>query len=275
MNTFASLSVRISRLTRATLLASAFAAGACIAYPALAQDTKAADTTAYTLAKRVFKTGDVNRYKLGMKVHLGDMESIVNLLFRETIQDAKPGGEFTALNQFETASANIGGSEQDLMAFLPTVTVMRDKAGKLTNKTEGGIDAASAQISGMMQSLSTMQEAYLPKTPVKFGDKWKVSVSTTGPAGGAQKSAGEATLVGTEIIGGVKSYKLKVIAEVDNKEQDVKAHTESTMNLDPDSGKLLKMLSKVDGTAGGMKVSQELELNLVPTEKAAAAPVAK
>ena len=65
MNTFASLSVRISRLTRATLLASAFAAGACIAYPALAQDTKAADTTAYTLAKRVFKTGDVNRYKIG------------------------------------------------------------------------------------------------------------------------------------------------------------------------------------------------------------------
>ncbi len=264
MNVFASLPPGTCRLARTALLASALAAGSCVALPVLAQDTKPAE--AVTIVKRMFKTGDVNRYKLGMKVNYGGMATVISLLFKETTQDAKPTGEFTLVNQFESAMASIGGNETDISSFLPIVTVMRDKDGKLSNKTEGGIDAAGAQISGMMQSLSTLQEAYLPKNPVKVGDKWKVSVTNPGPTG-ATKSEGEATLIGTEMIGGVKSIKLKVTSEVDNKADEIKAHTESTMNLDPDSGKLLKMLSKVDGTTKGMKVSQELDLSLVPADK--------
>jgi len=269
MNLFTSLPGWTARVVRPVMLASLLSAGALTAHPAVAQDTKTADATAYTMKKRVFKTGEVNRYKFAVKNQMAGQDITVNMVFKETTKDAKPSGEFTILNEFESALANIGGMEQDLSSYLPTITVMRDKDGKLTNKTEGGNEQANAQISSMMEQLSTMQEAYLPKTPVKVGDKWKVSVTTPGPTGGTNRAVGEATLIGTEIVSGVKSLKLKVIADVDNKEGDIKAHTESTMNIDPDSGKLLKMSAKVDGTTAGNKVGQELEMTLVPTEKKA------
>jgi hypothetical protein len=267
LNRMTNLPAECGRLFCSALIASALAAATLPANPAFAQDAKAPDTTEYTLKKRVFKTGDVNRYKLAMKNHIGEQEILLNILFKETTKDSKPTGEFTLVNQFESAVVNVGGNEQDISSLLPVVTVLRDKAGKLTTKTEGGNEQASAQISSMMQSLSTMQEAYLPKNPIKVGDKWKVSVSTPGPAGGTTKTDGEATLVGSEIVGGVKSLKLKVISDVDNAASSVKAHSESTMNIDPDSGKLLKMLAKIDGTAAGMKMTQELEMTSLPPDK--------
>jgi hypothetical protein len=269
MNLFAPLPGWTARVVRSVVLATLLSGGALAAHPAVAQDTKAADVAAYTMKKRVFTTGEVNRYKLAMKVQTGGQDITVNMAFKETIKDAKPSGEFTILNEFESAMANIGGMEQDISTFLPTITVMRDKDGKLSNKTEGGNEQASAQISTMMQQLSTMQEPYLPKNPVKVGDKWKISVTAPGPAGGTNKTEGEATLIGTEVVSGVKSLKLKVVADVDNKEKDTKAHTESTLNLDPDSGKLLKMTTKLDGTAEGSKIGQEMEISLVPADKKA------
>jgi hypothetical protein len=119
----------------------------------------------------------------------------------------------------------------------------------------------------MMQSLSTLQEAYLPKDAVKVGDKWKVSVKTPGASGATTSADGEATLVGTEMLAGVKSLKVKIVSDIDNKTADVKAHSESIMNIDPDSGRLVKMMAKVDGTAKGAKMQQELNIALVPGDK--------
>lgn len=262
MNPFQNVAVSAKRVAGPLALALAIG-GAFAAGPARAQDTNTSDTSEYTLKKRVFTAGDVNRYRLAMKVHSGDQDSTVNLQFKETTKEAKPSGEFTLLNQFESAVATIGGTEQDIVSFLPMVTVIRDKGGKLSTKTEGGNEQAASQISSVMQSISTMQEAYLPKKPVKIGDTWKVSVATPGPDGATTKTEGDATLVGTEVVSGIKSVKLKVIADVNNKGSDVKGHTESVMNLDPASGKLVKMSAKVDGTAMGMKITQEIEVSLL------------
>src|ERR1051326_5352364 len=155
--------------------------------------------------------GNLNRYKVRMKIHLAQLDTSLSMLFKETVKEAKPSGEFTVLTQFESASANAGGMEQDLLPLLPTITVMRDKAGKISAKTEGGLEQISSQITPMFQGLSTMQDSYVPKNPVKVGDKWKVTATTPSPTGGETKSEGEATLVGTEIVGGIKSLKVKVL----------------------------------------------------------------
>ena len=255
----------IEQLLRPAIAASALILTLCAAHLAGAQDVKPADTATYTLSQRLFKAGDVSRYKLTMR----GQDSSVNLQYKETTKEAGVGGTFTLLDQFESATANVGGTEQDFSAFLPTITITRDKAGKLTSKAEGGAEQASAQISAMLQSFATMQNAYLPKTPVKVGDTWKVTSSTPGPTGGAVTSKGDATLIGTEVIFGVKSVKIKIVGDVDTKEGDIKAHSEALLNLVPETGKLLKMTTKVDGTTKGMKVSQELEMTLLPADKAA------
>ncbi|HLJ55223.1 MAG TPA: hypothetical protein VKT77_09295 [Chthonomonadaceae bacterium] len=267
MNFFATLPARSCRIARAALLAAALAASGALARPAAAQDAKAVAPDDVSMVKRVFKTGDVNHYRVELKANIGGVDQTVSLQFKETTKDAKPSGEFTLVNQFESAS--IGG--MDILQAVPIVTVMRDTAGKLSNKTEGGLDAVASQISGLMEGISTLQDAYVPKTHVKMGDKWSVLVTTSSQGGSPTKSKGEATLVGTEIVGGVKSLRLKVTSDVDNKDADVKAHSDSVLNVDPATGKLLKMVAKVDGMAGGMKLVQEMELSLVPPDKATAA----
>ncbi len=252
------------RLVISTLATSA-ALGSFAASPVYARTQ--ADPSAYTLKKRAFKTGDINRYKFTVKIHIAEMDTVIRMLFKETTKEAKPDGEFTLLNQFESAVVTAAGTEQDISTFLPTITVIRDKDGKLSNKTEGGNEQAAAQMSTMIQSLSTAQDAYVPKGPVKVGDKWKVSVSMPGPTGGTNKSEGEATLVGIEAVDGVKSLKIMITSDVDNKEAGLKARSESTMNIDPDNGKLLKMTAKADGTVGGMKMTQDIEMVLAPQDK--------
>ena len=252
------------------LYASVLAGGLLAPCAVRADDAKADPSVANTLKKRIFKTGDVNHYKLSMKSQVAGADNSVTITFKETTKDAKADGQFTLLDEFESAMANIMGADQDISSFLPTITVVRDKDGKLSNKTEGGIEQAAAQISPVMQQIATIQEAFLPKTPVKVGDKWKVTVTAPGPDGAGAKHDGEATLLGTEVIGGIKSVKLKVSSDVDA--NDAKVHNESLLNLDPETGKLLKISAKVDGTSGGMKITQELEMSLVPAEKKADAP---
>jgi predicted RNA-binding protein with TRAM domain len=222
----------------------------------------------YTLSKRVFKAGEVSRYKLDVKANIdGKDAATVSLTFKVTTRSVKPNGEFTLVNQIETATSTMDGKEQDISAFMPTVTVSRDKAGKVSSKSEGGNPQAAEQIASLLQALATIHDAYIPKDPVKLGDKWKVSINTPGTDGsGATKAEGEATFADTEVLMGVKSIKLKVITDIVTENSDDKTHSVSTLNIDPASGKLLKVSAKADGTSMGMKMIRQLELFPLPAD---------
>jgi len=239
--------------------------GCCLSAVALAQDAASKDVTPYTLAKRVYKSGEIGHFKITMNIHSGEMNSKVDLRWKETTKDTKPSGEFTLLAEFETAVAKSGEMEQDIISALPVVTVMRDKAGKVTNKTQGGIDPVSGQFATLIQSLVTVTDTFAPPGPVKIGDKWKVTGTGFGASG--VKSTGEATLAGTEVIDGLKTVKLTVATNVDNKADDIKAHSDTIVNIDPATGKLVRMSAKLQGTTKGTKLMQDFELGRVTSDK--------
>jgi predicted RNA-binding protein with TRAM domain len=236
--------------------------------PAEAASRSAAPEDTVTVNKRVFKVGEVSRYKLDVKATIDGKEAAtVSLKFKVTTKSAKPNGEFTIVNQIESATSVSDGKEQDISAFMPTVTVSRDKSGKLSNKSEGGNPQAAEQIASLLQALATINEAYIPKDPVKVGDKWKILINTPGPGGsGATKAEGEATFADTETVLGTKSVKLKVVTDIVTENSEDKTHSVSTMNIDPVSGKLLKVSAKADGTSMGMKMVRELELTPLPAD---------
>ena len=267
MNRHQNFTGLVAGLALAGFMVSTLTGAAAHGAAAALRNRRAAVEDTYTLSKRVFKVGDVSRYKLNVKANIdGKDAATVSLTFKVTTKSAKPSGEFTLVNEIETATSTNEGKEQDISAFMPVVTVSRDKAGKVINKSEGGNPQAAEQIANLLQALATINDAYLPKDPVKIGDKWKVAITNPGNGGGATKAVGEATFADTETLMGIKSVKLKVVTDLVTENADEKSHSVSTLNIDPVSGKLLKVSAKAEGTSMGTKMVRELELTPLPAD---------
>lgn len=249
--------------------------------PTTPPQTPAADAATYTLI-RVFKAGDADRYRLKVHVTGTDSQSAnqdvkLDFRFRENVKEIKPDGSRLLTDVFDKAVAQINGLEQDVTAFMPTLTRTIDKKGQPVSVTvEGGLDQLNVQLTPMFESMGKAQAEFYPQQPVKVGDTWKVDQSD--PKEPAEKTTGTATLVGLETVGGVPSLKIKIVTDTKTKapdpastsgaKVDITIHFDGTCNLDPKTGKLVKLSGTGLRTLVGAQTSNgkttiETELALV------------
>jgi hypothetical protein len=240
-----------------------------------------ADQT-YTL-QRVFKAGDVDRYRItvnqkanGPQSDNKDYQIKMVLVIKETTKTVGDSGEVTAVEEYTKADGTFGGQDMDMMQMMPKLTVTKDKAGKIDVTAEGGQEPLVQKMSDMAKSMMQSQAAMIPAKPVKVGDTWNVELPGVTP-GEDTMTKFTVKLDGIEVVDGAKTLRLKTITDTTGGPQsDTKMHGEGTMYVDAASGKLIKMASKVDGTAKGSKINSEVTFekagpeDLKPKKKAAA-----
>ena len=233
------------------------------------------DDKAYTLA-RTFKAKEVNRYKMGITTNIdspqiGNIDVIVTVIFRETTKEIKDNGNAVLLNEFDSASAKFGEMEKDLTASLPTITTTIDKLGHvLDTKVEGGDPMMTQQMTtGMMGGMG--QQGYFPAKPVKVGDTWKIEVPAKDK--NSAKVTGVATFLGTDMLNGMQTYKVKMVTDsestMDNPQNPgetltIKMHSNGVTSYDALSGKMVKvtLTSTSEGTPLG-KSKSDMSITLV------------
>ena len=73
--------------------------------PAQAERRDGKDDTAYVV-KRVYKTGDADRYKIVVKMNMeiptGPIEMLETMIMKETTKEAKADGSSTVTSEFES-----------------------------------------------------------------------------------------------------------------------------------------------------------------------------
>jgi hypothetical protein len=266
---------RAETTLRVALFSFVLATGALTlaSYHAHALYRQAADTTEYTL-KRVFKEGDVDRYKLAVHTTInapqagGEVNIDLTLTMKETTKEVKPDGAVKLVEEFEEAhgkfTSPMGEQEADLKRMMPKITQIRDKKGAVDVKTEGGNAMLSGQIAGMIENMARAEIASLPSKAVKVGESWKIESNPEVEKATGGKTTGDVTLISTETIDGIKTLKLKAVTDTEVKEQGGgKMRGEVVSNVDARTGKAVRLTSKADGEVGGNKISATVEARLV------------
>lgn len=252
------------------LLALSSAALTLAPVSALARQDAAA-TEEFTL-QRVFKKGDIDRYRLALSARINneqtgnmEVEVVFALRMKETTKEVKEDGSGVLYREFEQGYARIGEAfEQDLTASLPKVTQTIDKTGRVVaTKTEGG---AGDFASGGPQAFSLAQTAFYPPKPVKVGDKWKIDQGDV-KAKEAERRVrfvGEATVVGKETVKGIETLKIKSVAEITPDKASDKMTLDGTSNMDPKTGKIVKIDGVIEGAFGPLgKTKARLTLDML------------
>ena len=260
---------KVSRLFCSTLaLTAAIGIGGSViaSTPVRAERRAAKDDATYTL-KRVYKTGDADRYKLTMTINVnapgggGPIDVTTLMVMKDSTKEAKEDGSLTSISEFESASVTLNGMDIDITTMMPKVITTRDKTGKSDVKMEGGNEQVTSQIGDQIKQFSVASaSAYLPTKPVKVGDTWDMATDPAGPKD--QKVVGKVTLVSVETIKGVKVATLKTVTDV-TAGADTKIHSEATTHVDVATGKPLDAKTKTSGSASGNPVNIEMTLKML------------
>ena len=172
-----------------------------------------ADSKTYLL-KRIYKKGEVNRYKYSMNMTMtppGSTDAIqiaMKMTAKESVKSVEADGSYSITTQFESMVMNVLGMERDLTSSLPITTKTRDKDGKITTKSEGG-DPQAAQHFASMGGYSELAEKAFPSKAVKIGEEWETHSKLPAPDGsGEVEVVSTSKLVGVEILDGVKALKI-------------------------------------------------------------------
>lgn len=262
----------LSRVRNATrLLASALALSAVVGVgvslaggkPVYAARRDDKDTTAYTI-KRVYKAGEVDRYKLTMKMTgdglEGPLDITSTLITKETTKEADDDGSYTVLFEIEKMTNTAEGMDMDVTDMLPKITMKRDKNGKKSVKTEGGAEDFTAGQDEEIKQFTEFSAAFLPGKPVKIGQSWEVDASAFGDAKKTKK--GKATLVSVETVKGVKLGKIRSEGdEID--EENRKMHSDIVLLIDMATGKTVSFTATGEGDALEGKVRMVMTMKML------------
>lgn len=252
--------------------------------------------TIYTL-ERTYKAGDIDRYKIDFSALLsspaiGDNVNVsMKLLMKETTQEVKSDGNAILFVEFESAFINLGDNQNDISAFLPTLTQTRSKTGAIVEtKTKGATEGPAAVLGQLIQSITDGERGLHPPKPVKIGDTWKIEEKTAKPGESSSMTTGTAQLTGMETVNGVKTMTVKAVTDtvitnipkakggdVANQDlpKEVRIHSDVTGNLDGATGKIARTVGTLTGDGGPtFKIKVDMKVSLV-TGKAASAPEKK
>lgn len=217
----------------------------------------------YTL-KRTFKEGEVDRYKIELKVGLesasGPMDMGLNMLWKETTNVATPDGVSRVISECESGSLKVDGKEEDITGHLPRITTTRLKNGKTETKTEGGDPDPADDTGTMVLAFLRWNTQFLPPKPVRVGESWEVNA---GPPGEDDtKAPGKATLVSVEPMHGIEVAKIKAVTDmVDEKKQ--KLHITAVLLLERATGKVLDLLYKIETDTDEGKINFDLRTRML------------
>ena len=227
-----------------------------------------ADSKTYLL-KRVFKKGEINRYKFSMNMTMtppGSTDAIqivMKATSKETVKSAEADGAYSVTTQFESMVMNIQGMERDMTSSLPITTKKRDKDGKITTKSEGG-DPQSAQQFASMGAYSELAEKAFPSKAVKIGEEWETHSKLPSPDGsGEVEVISTSKLVGKEILDGVKALKISTKVKTSGIADSTQ---ESVIFIEEVTGKPLKMTLDSDIEAQGIPMKIKMTMKVVVPE---------
>jgi len=244
-----------------------------------AAQTSDRDAKPVEVVRQKFAMGDESRYKLDLKLNVrganGGQAVIAKMQFKQTCSDVKPTGAHTLTDVFEAAGlkmastpeAAVAADEMDMLASLPVVTLVTDAAGAASISFQGGTDHGNADLGGILQQFAASSEAFRPPRPVKVGDKWKLAYANANKLIGAGKIDGDAELLGTEAVGTVKTLKIHIKAGDPPTGDPPKPGFEGIVNLDPATGRVVKLTQKGSGEFAGGSASVELTITLVDSQK--------
>jgi hypothetical protein len=239
--------------------------------PAQAGRRDEKDKTAYTI-KRIYKTGEVDRYRLGFKMEMDNPESPVKtngvMVMKETTKEAADDGSSTVITEFDHAVMTVEGMDMDITSSLPKITVKRDRNGKTDVKSEGGAEAVAdgeADSSDQFREFADLSVGFLPLKPVKVGESWEGKATGFGPTDPNAK--GKVTLVSVETVKGIKVGKIKAVIDMVD-EMNNKVHSETLFLIDMATGKTLDLISKLTGDTPEGKISVEVTTKMLdPNDK--------
>ncbi len=226
------------------------------------------DSKTYLL-KRIYKKGEINRYKFSVNTTMtppGSTEAIqivMKMTAKETVKSADADGSYSVTQKFESAVMNTLGMDRDITSSLPVTTTTRDKDGKTTMKSEGGDPQAAQQIASM-GGYSELAEKSIPKKPVKIGEEWETRSKLPAPDGsGDMEVTSTSKLVGKEILDGVKALKISTKATFSG---TADATMEIIMFLEEKTGKPLKYTMDSDLEAQGIPMKMKVTMKIVVPE---------
>jgi hypothetical protein len=259
-------------LCSATVLVSATSnVSHALGMPAATQTAdKAEKTDGKETIKRTFKLGTIEYYHLRIGTKMSgpqtgneNVETTLDLTYRETVKSVSEAGQVTLLQEFVKATGTSEGSTQDLLEQLPKLVVKRDTSGRVDMIADGGTSAYGPVIMNTMKQIMHGQAALYPKGAVKTGDSWHpASLLLITDSGSVVKETIKLEGIDTTKD---KAYKLKVSAEVSSgPPQDSKMKSEASATVSSADGKVLKLSSEADGNALGGTLHMVVLLENVP-----------
>ena len=227
-----------------------------------------ADSKTYLL-KRIFKKGEINRYKYSINMTMmppgstEEMQIAIKMTMKETVKSVEADGAYSVTTQFESMVMNLLGMESDRTSSLPITTKTRDKDGKITTKSEGG-DPQAAQQFASMGSYSELAEKAIPGKAVKIGEEWETHSKVPSPDGsGEVEVVSTSKLVGKEILDGVKALKISTKVKTSGVADTT---TETVIFIEEATGKPLKMTMDGDIEAHGIPMKMKMTMKVVVPE---------
>lgn len=206
---------------------------------AMAQD-------AYTI-KRVYKAGEVDRYKIAVKVASSTLSIDIAMTMTEKTKEVKDDGTVVVTTSLDSGMMSMGGTDIPMPNEGQTFTITMDKTGKVI-KQEG------ADSKNPVNSMMSMMRNPTPTCALKVGEEVKTDI----PIGDdKQKMSVVMKLIGVEKKSAeipVDTLKVKSQADgalpVPNGPQNVKVDTTSWFEIG--TGKMLK----VEGTVTGLNMAE-------------------
>jgi hypothetical protein len=220
--------------------------------PAVADDS-------YML-KRVYKSGDIDKYKTVINVdgQGGAIKVDITIVTTETVKDVKPDGTVTLETVINSGTLSFGGNEMPLPGVntAPVLTTF-DKNGKPVEKP-----GAPKRDKSAAMMMSATRPSFAPDKAMKIGDEWKFDNSKTADAKTDPIARGTVTVMGLEKAGAdvaVDTVKVKIVTDTTVPgDTPVKAHMDGNALIEPGTGKTLM----ATGTVTGLSLPQLGEANM-------------
>ncbi len=207
---------------------------------------------------RVYKSGDVDKYRTKVKVEGTKGTIEINLVTTDTVKDVKSDGSYVIQTKIDSGTLTIGESTNPFAGVGQTISTTFDRTGKM-QKTDS---ASSGRGGGVAELIGITRLNFTSTDGLKMGETRKFELALG--ESGSQKAVGSIKVVKLEKPGNevkVESVKVQTTAVVSGKttpgEKPVRLDTTSL--VDPKSAVVYKLTGSVSdlplGTLGSGRVA--------------------
>jgi hypothetical protein len=239
-----------------------FVAVATIVVATAGNALKTSDAAGYPVSDdeynliRVFKTGEVDRYRTKLKIEGNKGTIEINLVTTDTVKEVKPDGSYTIQTRIDSGTLNIGGSTSPFAGVGQAVITTFDRAGKMLKTESAGNDRGK----GLAELIGITRLNFTNTDGLKIGETRKFDV----PMGeGGQKAFGTIKILKLEKPGNeikVETVRVQTLATLSGPTDSTAkpVRLDSTSLVDPRTAVVHKLTGSATdlplGTLGAGKV---------------------